>query len=76
MPSVPKQLRLATSVVPGAPDLVELHFTYGRAGEIGSLRVHADDFADFIDNLRNSFGDMVVTRLETPRRRKPEEDEE
>jgi hypothetical protein len=70
-----KQLRLSTGVVPGAPDLVELILTYGRAGEIGALRVHADDFADFIDGLRNAFEGMVVTRLETPRRRKPEGDE-
>jgi len=70
-----KQLRLSTSIVPGAPDLVELNLTYGRAGDIGALRVHADDFADFVEALRNAFDDMVVTRLEIPKRRKPEEDE-
>lgn len=70
------QLRVSTAVVAGHPDLAEVRFVYGRAGDIGAVRVHVDDFADFIDCLRSGFPDVVVTRLEVPRRQKPKDDGE
>jgi hypothetical protein len=67
MPAVPKQLRVTTMAVPGAPDRVELDLNYGKAGDIGTLRLHVDDFADFLDCLRIGFERIVVRRQEPPR---------
>jgi hypothetical protein len=61
----PKQLRVTTASVPGAPDRVELDLNYGKSGDIGTLRLH-DDFADFLDCLRIGFERIVVRRQEPP----------
>ena len=41
-----KQLRVTTAAVLGRPDHTDIRLMYGRSGEIGTVRLHTDDFAD------------------------------
>jgi hypothetical protein len=66
-----KQLRVTTAAVLGRPDQTDIRLMYGRSGEIGTVRLHTDDFADFLESLRTSFPNMVVTQSPV---RKREED--
>jgi hypothetical protein len=59
-----KQLRIATAPVPGSDD-TELELTWGQR-ELGSLTLHPDDFAEFIESLRGSFR-VVITGIPTRR---------
>jgi len=67
-----KQLRVTTAAVLGRPDHTDIRLMYGRSGEIGTVRLHTDDFADFLESLRTGFPTVAVTQ--SPVRKYQEED--
>ena len=71
MDKVVKQLRITTAGVLGRPDHTDVRLTYGRSGDLGVVRLHADDFSDFIEALRNGFPIVIV---QTPARKMEEDD--
>jgi len=61
----PKQLRVTVSRVVVKPDYTDVHLTYGRSLGLGTVRLHTEDFADFMQGLRLGFGDIVITHAKS-----------
>jgi len=61
----PKQLRVTVSRVVVKPDYTDVHLTYGRSLGLGTVRLHTEDFADFVEGLRLGFGDIVITHAKS-----------
>ena len=68
MDKVKKQLFVTTCPVPGEAE-TELEMQYGGR-DIGSVTLHHDDFAEFIESLRGGFT-VVITQ--PPAKRRPPE---
>jgi len=61
----PKQLRVTVSRVVIEPNYTDVHLTYGRSLGLGTVRLHSEDFADFLEGLRLGFKDIVVTQAKS-----------
>lgn len=64
----PKQLRVTVADLPGRPEHTSLHMEYGPWNGshygLGLLEVHKDDFADFVVQLRDGFGDIKIAQAQ------------
>lgn len=58
-----RQLRIATAPIPNSDD-TEIEIAWGHR-ELGSLTLHPDDFAEFLEFLRAGFPRVVIATTPT-----------
>lgn len=57
-PKAEKRLFIRSTKDPQS-DYTAVELTYGKSGP-NLMRLHQDDFADFIENLRHGFQEIVI----------------
>ena len=62
-----KQLRIATTQVGGNPDMTRLTLEYGTGDTKGVIDVALDDLAEFMDQLRIGFEEVVIRPWSLPK---------